>query len=680
MAAVALLMCAAGARAQVSDTQIPLNYNFHGYARSTEIVTAVNLGNADVINFRSISPLVGVGLYFDSSDASAWGTNAITGTTGITYRLFNDLGYGATTAANPTTYGLDSVHLGTRVFYGGMETMANSSTNLGNATGWAPIFNVTALSTDGSSTISGTTDVAHGLVAGQRVDIAGANPVAFSGAFTVATASGTNFTLTPVVGAAPPPSTTATGSIFCNSMSAPQITQLSASGTNVTATTNWSATNNGPSFTTSLLVNITGSSDPWYNGLYSVNTSNTNPFHYTDTTPGAPTTNPVTTGTQIYLATCDHTGAQTTTLASPVYLDANAQIGILATVSDGGEFEVVLNFTDNTSQSAWIALSPMTQGANPPIISDKVSAVSLIGGTNVFHSVNAGDTALLPATAVNSQVGENIISVPKFTAAGINIVGKRLSSITFRNPVFAPVQISALSVSGGFANATVVQLPGYVPGMPIHIGGVLSTNAGNVREFDGDYTVDSPTATGFRFKTSATGTASAKMFATVGANAVQVSGITTSGAVPTATATATTAAPHGFAVGDTVTIEGHNAAGVNGTYTIFTVPSTTTFTYTPRQASSGSGTANMQATRIGFGRGYQIHAVSIRSEPRCGSADFNCDGDIGTDTDIETFFACLAGNCPAPPCNSTADFNGDGDIGTDADIEAFFRVLAGGTC
>jgi Divergent InlB B-repeat domain len=60
------------------------------------------------------------------------------------------------------------------------------------------------------------------------------------------------------------------------------------------------------------------------------------------------------------------------------------------------------------------------------------------------------------------------------------------------------------------------------------------------------------------------------------------------------------------------------------------------------------------------------------------SADFNNDGDIGTDADIEAFFACLAGNCCAT-CGS-ADFNGDGDVGTDADIEAFFRVLAGGAC
>jgi hypothetical protein len=59
-------------------------------------------------------------------------------------------------------------------------------------------------------------------------------------------------------------------------------------------------------------------------------------------------------------------------------------------------------------------------------------------------------------------------------------------------------------------------------------------------------------------------------------------------------------------------------------------------------------------------------------------ADFNNDGDVGTDQDIEDFFACLAGNCCAT-CG-TADFNADGDGATDADIEAFFRVLAGGAC
>jgi hypothetical protein len=62
----------------------------------------------------------------------------------------------------------------------------------------------------------------------------------------------------------------------------------------------------------------------------------------------------------------------------------------------------------------------------------------------------------------------------------------------------------------------------------------------------------------------------------------------------------------------------------------------------------------------------------------CGSADFNGDGDVGTDQDLDAFFACLSGLC-CPTCGS-ADFNGDGDIGTDQDIDAFFRVLAGGSC
>ncbi len=78
------------------------------------------------------------------------------------------------------------------------------------------------------------------------------------------------------------------------------------------------------------------------------------------------------------------------------------------------------------------------------------------------------------------------------------------------------------------------------------------------------------------------------------------------------------------------------------------------------------------------GRGVATyHTVTVSN---CGSADFNGDGDVGTDADIEAFFACLAGNCCATCDVNGSDFNGDGDAGTDADIEAFFRILAGGEC
>jgi hypothetical protein len=90
-----------------------------------------------------------------------------------------------------------------------------------------------------------------------------------------------------------------------------------------------------------------------------------------------------------------------------------------------------------------------------------------------------------------------------------------------------------------------------------------------------------------------------------------------------------------------------------------------------RVSASGTGAPNS-----GLG---QINITGTIT-PCCGSADFNCDGDVGTDADIEAFFACLSGSCPVAPCTGSADFNGDGDVGTDGDIEAFFRVLGGGTC
>jgi hypothetical protein len=77
-------------------------------------------------------------------------------------------------------------------------------------------------------------------------------------------------------------------------------------------------------------------------------------------------------------------------------------------------------------------------------------------------------------------------------------------------------------------------------------------------------------------------------------------------------------------------------------------------------------------------RGANIWRVRYAPAGPCCTSDFDGDGDVGTDADIQAFFACLGGNCCAT-CGS-ADFNNDGDVGTDADIESFFRVLAGGAC
>ncbi|HYE61973.1 MAG TPA: hypothetical protein VD997_08240 [Phycisphaerales bacterium] len=74
-----------------------------------------------------------------------------------------------------------------------------------------------------------------------------------------------------------------------------------------------------------------------------------------------------------------------------------------------------------------------------------------------------------------------------------------------------------------------------------------------------------------------------------------------------------------------------------------------------------------------------VGATLVIVQP-CGTADFNGDSDIGTDQDIEAFFACLGGHCCDTCFQGGSDFNMDGDAGTDQDIESFFRVLGGGPC
>jgi len=107
--------------------------------------------------------------------------------------------------------------------------------------------------------------------------------------------------------------------------------------------------------------------------------------------------------------------------------------------------------------------------------------------------------------------------------------------------------------------------------------------------------------------------------------------------------------------------------GMTGTNT-----DTLQFTVTPTDAGSYDAVVSNTC-------GSDTSAAAILSfPPTCGSADFDGDGDTGTDLDIEAFFACLGGDCCAT-CGS-ADFDGDGDTGTDLDIEAFFLVLGGGEC
>ena len=67
------------------------------------------------------------------------------------------------------------------------------------------------------------------------------------------------------------------------------------------------------------------------------------------------------------------------------------------------------------------------------------------------------------------------------------------------------------------------------------------------------------------------------------------------------TVTITTTSGHGYTVGQTVVIAGVTVAGYNGTFTIASIPSSTTFTYTDPTAglaASGNGTANVANVNV----------------------------------------------------------------------------------
>lgn len=96
----------------------------------------------------------------------------------------------------------------------------------------------------------------------------------------------------------------------------------------------------------------------------------------------------------------------------------------------------------------------------------------------------------------------------------------------------------------------------------------------------------------------------------------------------TSTATITTSANHGFRVGDEVTVSGLTTTALNGTYTIVTVPSTTTFTYTTTTSgtivsTSDSGTALVTANSWAVTDFLSQGSTTEYNVP--GASDYNAD-------------------------------------------------------
>ena len=136
-------------------------------------------------------------------------------------------------------------------------------------------------------------------------------------------------------------------------------------------------------------------------------------------------------------------------------------------------------------------------------------------------------------------------------------------------------------------------------------------------------------------------------------------------AVGSTSATGTTSAAHGLSVGNTIVINGAGQAAYNGTFTVLTVPTTTTFTYavavSPLSPATGTITATVTGTTSAsdlvnwvrgenrqtddnpsvdaaantYVRGY-LHGDVVHSRPAI--INYNRSGQPGPNRDIAVFY------------------------------------------
>ncbi len=178
--------------------------------------------------------------------------------------------------------------------------------------------------------------------------------------------------------------------------------------------------------------------------------------------------------------------------------------------------------------------------------------------------------------------------------------------------------ITSIARSGTTATVTTVSAHGYLPGVSVTISGAVQPE---YNDYNGTFTITSVAdPTTFTYTVSGSAPASAigaslmsagmaetkatdslgefKFRVAPGVFSVRVNtlapigvlSLTNVNTASSAIVTGTTDAPHGYAAGAKVTIAGASPAGYNGTFTMLSVPSPTTFTYATTTTLDGAAT------------------------------------------------------------------------------------------
>jgi type IV pilus assembly protein PilY1 len=190
------------------------------------------------------------------------------------------------------------------------------------------------------------------------------------------------------------------------------------------------------------------------------------------------------------------------------------------------------------------------------------------------------------ATSGSCANGSVLASTPFATT------NPNLTSAAFN--ITAPsTPISSFSRSGTTVTVTLASAPSpaLTNGQSVTIQGAAST------ELNGTYSITYVNSTTFTYtiQESPASPSTGTYTATSPASSFTITSLTRSGT----TVTATTGSTHPYIVGNSVTISGANGSRYNGTYTVTSVPTSTSFTYTiidsPTAATTG-GTADLGTT------------------------------------------------------------------------------------
>ena len=238
--------------------------------------------------------------------------------------------------------------------------------------------------------------------------------------------------------------------------------------------------------------------------------------------------------------------------------------------------KVVSSLTGVVSGTITVNITSIAKSGASYVITTDAPFSGVVNGSTVLPAINctSGNTAFNSLSNANRTVSANTASPNTYTIPGPS-GNHSCTSGTVQGP--GPVNSTTATATLGSH--------GYVSGQSVTISGATPV------EFNGTFNITVIDADHFRYTTtSPVGTAS---------GSITASGNTT-------IATVTTSLAHGFPNGTSVLITGASDAAYNGTKTILSVPSATSFTYSVGGTAIGPNTSPLGTVTATQGGGTTV--------------------------------------------------------------------------